>query len=118
MVPFINEYDQALNYYLKALELEAISSSARNTGISVFLNIRIGYIYFEKKNYSQAIEYLEKAVESAPQNAESTYYLGCSYDKIGEKEKARELLSRVIEIAPQSEYAREAEKKIKKINGD
>ncbi|GAH31434.1 unnamed protein product, partial [marine sediment metagenome] len=29
------------------------------------------------------------------------------------KEKAREYLSRVIEIAPQSEFAQEAEKKLK-----
>jgi len=42
--------------------------------------------------------------------------LGLSYDKIGEIEKAREFLSRVIELAPQSEFAQEAEKKLKKIN--
>jgi len=49
-------------------------------------------------------------------SVEVYYYLGLSYDKIGEKEKAREFLSRVIELAPQSEYALEAEKKLKKIN--
>jgi TolA-binding protein len=42
--------------------------------------------------------------------------LGLSYDKIGEKEKAREYLSRVIKLAPQSEFAQEAEKELKKIN--
>ena len=115
-VPFINEYDQALNYYLKALELEASSSSARNTGISVFLNLRIGYIYFEKKNYSQAIEYLERVAEMSPQNAEAYYYLGLSYDKIGEKEKALASFTKVLELAPQSEFAQEAEKELKKIN--
>jgi tetratricopeptide (TPR) repeat protein len=118
MVPFINEYDQALNYYLKALELEASSSSARNTGISIFLNIRIGYIYFEKKKYSEAIEYLERAAEMSPQNVEATYYLGLSYDKIGEKEKALTSFTKVLELAPQSDFAREAEKKLKKINKD
>lgn len=118
MVPFINEYDQALNYYLKALELEASFSSARNTGISVFLNIRIGYIYFEKKNYSQAIEYLERAAEMSPQNVEAYYYLGLSYDKIGLKEKAITSFTKVLELAPQSEFAREAEKELKKISKD
>jgi Tfp pilus assembly protein PilF len=118
MAPFINEYDQALNYYLKALELEASSSSARNTGINVFLNIRIGYIYFEKKNYSQAIEYLERAVRMSSRNVEATYYLGLSYDKIGEKEKALTYFTKVLELAPQSEFAQEAEKKLKKINKD
>jgi tetratricopeptide (TPR) repeat protein len=51
-------------------------------------------------------------------SAEAYYYLGLSYDKIGEIEKAREFLSRVIELAPQSEFAQEAEKKLKKINKD
>lgn len=119
IAPFINEYSEALDYYLKALDLlEASSSPAGNMGISIYLNTRIGYIYFEKKKYSQAIEYLEKAEEMSPHHVEAAYYLGLSYDKIGEKEKAREFLSQVIELAPQSEFAQAAEKKLKKINKD
>jgi len=116
IVPFINDYNKALGYYLKALDLATSSSSVGNTGITVYLNTRIGYIHFEKKKYSQAIEYLEKAEEMSPQNVEANYYLGLSYDKIGEKEKARECLSRVIELAPQSGFAQEAKKKLKKLN--
>ncbi|MBA7668295.1 Cell division coordinator CpoB [subsurface metagenome] len=116
IVPFINEYDKALEYYSKALELVVSPSSARNTGIIIYLNTRIGYIYFEKKKYSQAIEYLESAIKMSSHNAEAYYYLGLSYDKIGKKEKAREFLSRVIELAPQSEWAQDAEKKLKKIS--
>jgi len=116
IVPFINEYDEALEYYLKALDLATSPSSAGNTGIIVYLNTRVGCIYFEKKKYSQAIEYLEMAEKVSPQNVEVAYYLGLSYDKIGEKEKAREYFSRVIESAPQSEFAQEAEKKLKKID--
>ena len=118
IVPFINEYNEALEYYLKALDLAISSSPSRNTGIIIYLNTRIGYIYFEEKKYSQAIEYLKVAEKVSPQNVEVTYYLGLSYDKIGEIEKAQEYLSRVIELAPQSEFAQEAEKKLKKINKD
>ena len=35
MVPFINEYDQALSYYLKAVDLKENSSFPRNTGIYI-----------------------------------------------------------------------------------
>jgi len=118
IVPFINDYDKALEYYLKALDLATSPSSAGNTGIIIYLNTRVGCIYFEKKKYSQAIEYLESAVKMSSHNVEAYYYLGLSYDKIGEKEKAREYLSRVIEFAPQSEFAQEAEKKLRKINKD
>jgi len=116
IVPFINEYNKALEYYLEALDLATSPSSARNTGIIVYLNTRIGYIYLEKKKYSQAIEYLESAIKMSSYNAEAYYYLGLSYDKIGEKEKAQEFLSRVIELAPQSGFAQEAEKKLKKLS--
>jgi tetratricopeptide (TPR) repeat protein len=117
MAPFVNEHNKALEYYLKALELATSPSPERYTGIIIYLNTRIGYIYFEKKKYSQTIEYLENAAKVSPQNIEVAYYLGLSYNKLGEIEKAREFLSRVIELAPpQSEFAQEAEKKLKKIN--
>ena len=117
IVPFINDYDKALEYYLNALALDAVSES-KNTGIYVYLNTRVGFIYYQMKDYSQAIEYLEMAEKMSQQNVEVYYYFGLSYDKIGEKEKAREFLSQVIELAPQSEFAQEAEKKLKKINKD
>jgi len=118
IVPFVNDYDKALKYYLKALDLTTATgpSPAGNAGIIVYLNTRVGYIYFEEKKYSQAIEYLESAIKMSSHNAEAYYYLGLSYDKIGEIEKARQFLSRVIELAPQSEFALEAEKELKKIN--
>ena len=117
IVPFINDYDKALEYYLKALALDAVSES-KNKGIYVYLNTRAGSIYYQMKDYPQAIEHLESTIKMSPQNVEAYYYLGLSYDKIGETEKAQEFLSHVLELAPQSEFAREAEKELKKINKD
>jgi len=117
IVPFINDYDKALKYYLGALNLDSVSQD-KNKGIYVYLNTRVGSIYYQMKDYPQSIEHLEKAVSIFPyrDNAEACYYLGLSYDKIGEIEKAREFLSRVIELAPQSEFAQEAEKELKKLS--
>jgi tetratricopeptide (TPR) repeat protein len=115
MIPLNNEYDKALEYYLKALALDIVSEN-KNTNIYLYLNTRAGTIYFQKKDYLQAIEYLERAAEMSPQNAEVIYYLGMSYDKIGEKEKALTSFTKVLELAPQSDFAREAEKELKKIN--
>lgn len=117
IIPLNNEYDKALEYYLKALALDIVSEN-KNTSIYLYLNTRVGTIYFQKKDYLQAIEYLEKAAEMSPQNAEVIYYLGMSYDKIGEKEKALTSFTKVLELAPQSDFAREAEKELKKINKD
>jgi len=114
-IPFIDEYENALKYYLSALNLQSVSRY-KNTGIYIYLNTRIGIIHFQLEEYLQAISYLEKSLEASrpPNNPEVYYYLGISYDKISEKEKAEDFLLKVIEIAPQSEFAREAEKKIKK----
>jgi tetratricopeptide (TPR) repeat protein len=116
IIPFIDEYEIALKYYLDALNLDFVSFN-QNTGIYIYLNSRIGIISFQEKDYLQAISYLEKALEASPhqENAETCYYLGMSYVKIREKEKALDFLSKVIEFAPQSEFAQEAQKEIKKI---
>ena len=117
IIPFIDEYEKALKYYLSALNLNSVTRD-QNTGIYIYLNTRIGSIYFQEKDYLQAISYLEKALEVShnQENAEVCYYLGMSYAKIKEEEKVQEFLSRVIELAPQSEFAREAEKELKKLN--
>ncbi len=116
IVPFNDEYNEALEYYLKALDLATSPSSAGNTGTIIYLNTRVGCIYFVEKKYSQAIKYLENAIKMSSQNIEAYYYLGLSYDKIDKIEEAREFLSRVIELAPQSEFAQEAEKELKKLS--
>ena len=113
MVPLNNEYDKALEYYLKALALDLVLEK-KNTNIYLYLNTRVGIIYFQKKDYLQAIEYLEKAAERSPRNAEVIYYLGLSYAKIGEKEKALTSFTKVLELAPQSDFALKAEKELKK----
>ena len=117
IVPFVDEYENALKYYSEALNLETVSLQ-HNTVIYIYLNTRIGIMNFQLKDYLQAISYLEKSLEvSASQdNIEVYYYLGKSYDKINENEKALDSLFRVIEVAPQSEFAREAQKEIKRIS--
>jgi len=143
-VPFNDETDIALDYYLQALEVIAqleleleleeananssYSSSAPSgssgspsryrpnyKGTKVSVNLHIGYLYFKQKKYAEAIEYLAEAEKLSPRNIEVNYYLGLSYDRIGEKEKAISFLSRVVELAPDSEYARKAKKKIEEI---
>jgi len=117
IIPYINEHNEALDYYLGALNLDNVSQD-KNIEIYLYLNTRIGLINYQEKNYPLAIEYLENAekISSKKSSAVVCYYLGKSYDKMDEKEKALNSFSRVIEIAPQSELAREAEKELKKLN--
>jgi len=119
IAPFVNEYDKAVSCYLKALDLDIVSKD-KNSGVYAYFNIRAGFVYFEEKNYAQTVKHLENAINSSTHyyndNAEMYYYLGVSYDKMGEQEKALVSFSRVIEIAPESEFARDSEKILNKIN--
>ncbi len=67
----LEDYDGALSYFNKALELNEKLLSEGNeiymSQIQIFY-INIGSIYLEKKNYKAAITYMEKARE-ASQNA-------------------------------------------------
>ena len=48
----------------------------------------LGIIYFPRGDYAQAKVYFEKAVELAPQEEESRFYLGTCYMKLGQPRRA------------------------------
>ena len=64
-----------------------------------------------KKNDSQssflAVKYLEKAIESGQTTAETYSFLGLGYYRLGQFEKAKEVLFKAIEINPDRKDAAE-----------
>jgi len=65
---------------------------------------------------ADAVAILEKAVKNYPPSAASYFYLAKAYSLSGEYKKATSAYKKVIELAPDSAIAREAEKEIEKIN--
>jgi tetratricopeptide (TPR) repeat protein len=59
----------------------------------------LGWIYFLRGNYQQAVILLEKAVFGAPNEAVIHYHLGATLLKLAEKKKAREHLEKSRELA-------------------
>jgi Flp pilus assembly protein TadD len=55
---------------------------------------------FRLNQDQEAIEFLSKAVDLAPQDAESIYQLGVLLDRNGETRHGRELLRRAIALRP------------------
>lgn len=74
------QYEEAITYFEKADALY------HNPDISY----NIGFAFFMLENYSLAIRYLKKTVENNPDDGEALYFLGLSYLKINEEEKAFE----------------------------
>jgi tetratricopeptide (TPR) repeat protein len=64
----------------------------------------------------EAVAVFEKAVKKYPRSAASYFYLAKAYSLSGEYKKAIKAYNKVIELAPDSAIAREAEKETEKIS--
>ncbi|MCJ7616734.1 MAG: tetratricopeptide repeat protein, partial [Desulfobacterales bacterium] len=75
----------------------------------------LGRTYMAMERAADAVVILEKAVKNYPRSAESCFYLARAYSLSGEYKKAINAYNKVIELAPDSSLAIEAQKESKKI---
>ncbi len=68
------------------------------------LQLRLGQMSFNEKDYAGAAKHLEKAAKLNPNDAAPLFYLALSYMEIGDKEKAREMKNRVIPMTQNKDY--------------
>ena len=88
------EYDQAIEYYLKAIEVD-------NNYFDAYLNL--GLTYVEKENYDKAIEYFDKALAIDSLNADTYFILGNTYvSGKQDYDKAIELFKKGLKLKPDS----------------
>ena len=81
-----NDLDTALNYFLKAVAIKPESGYYKE----------IGNIYFDKKQYNNAIESYEKAITIHPGFKEAFFNLGIAYYSLAEELKAKNELDQAI----------------------
>ena len=77
----------------------------------------LGWIYYQKRAYSSAVDTLRAAVALAqesksPDNPRYHYHLGMAYSKSGERVLAREQLQRMLRMNPDSSDASDARKEL------
>ena len=68
----------------------------------------LGWVYFKKDLYDNAIGEFTGAIEKLPDNATVRYHLGMAYHKKGENEKAKETLEKALSLNDSFEGAEEA----------
>ena len=66
---------------------------------------RLGSLYVVLERENEAIEVLEKALETTPDNPDTNYWLGIAYQEIGNFEQAEHYLRRTIALSPEREEA-------------
>jgi tetratricopeptide (TPR) repeat protein len=76
----------------------------------------VGSFYFKKKNYKGALVRFREVVGKYPNTElldKALYFIGLSYDKLGEGELAADVYKTLVENYPDSPFASGAKKKIK-----
>ncbi|MCX7642484.1 MAG: tetratricopeptide repeat protein [Armatimonadetes bacterium] len=68
----------------------------------------LGWVYYQRGKYKEALRWVEKAVKAAPNDAELRYHLGMIFWKLGEREKALRELREAVKIDPGHPQANEA----------
>jgi tetratricopeptide (TPR) repeat protein len=87
---FQKDYNKAIQYFTKAIELELSDAAYYYRGIS----------YYELKEYAKAIEDLTKAIKLKLNDAEYYFSRGISYRGFKDYKKAIEDLTKAIELEP------------------
>ena len=77
-------------------------------------DIRVGNFYMHqgRKGYHAAAGRFEDATKYNPKSAEAFFRLGEAEEKLNNKEKAKAAFVRVVDLAPDSKFAKEAKKKL------
>ncbi|MBO9582849.1 MAG: tetratricopeptide repeat protein [Flavobacterium sp.] len=101
----LNDYDNAIKYYSKSLEIYPEGN---------FALMNIGVVYTLKSDYKTAISYYEKLIQYHPDNAEGYFGAGKNYFILKDDEKALNnlFLAHIIYTNEKSDYAKDSEQLI------
>ncbi len=102
----MNHLDEAQSYF------EREQQSNPKNGLAYYYT---GEVYYRKADFSKALEYYQKAIETEPTN--SGYHLGAgmAYLSLGQSDKAIEEFQTIVNNAPGTYEARQAELQLSKI---
>ena len=93
-----NEWDKVKEQYLDILEIDNMDYTA---------NLRLGQIYLQNSDYNNAKKHLEIAYNSFPSYYEPNLSLGWTYYYLGNKDKAKMLLTQALMLNEGDALAKE-----------
>lgn len=93
-----NEWEKIKELYLDVLKINAMDYTA---------NLRLGQIYLQNSDYNNAKKHLEIAYNSFPSYYEPNLSLGWTYYYLGNKDKAKMLLTQALMLNEGDQLAEE-----------
>jgi tetratricopeptide (TPR) repeat protein len=89
---------EVINQYTKILEIDPQNSTA---------NYRMGYIYYDKKDYATAYKYFEKVVNLYPFTYDGLLMFAWTNFQLGKTREAQVLFNKVLLLSPGDKSAME-----------
>ena len=86
--------DWAIKSYDEAIALDPYNP---------YLLLQEGVVYYQGKDYKNAQIVLEKAMDLKADYSDVLYFLGLTYDQLGDKNKARDTFTKLLAIVPQNQ---------------
>ena len=123
---------ETIAVYMESLELEEGEDVTRTASFdtleSSFLELvspqlatyyyETGYASYRSDDYENAIPNLERAYHYDNTNGDALFYLGNSYRRTGNNDKAKEIYAQVIDDFPGTEKSRNSETYLAEINNE
>ena len=98
-----------LGIYGEAIEkLSRIIKTIKDREALMYAHMYLGLVYYDREMYDDAIEFLEKAIKMAPNLFEAHFFLGLSLIQKGEKEKGKEILTKLSNHRPENIWSTRA----------
>ncbi len=115
----LEEFERLKKMYPRNPYREVIDIKIRKCrNIIASYGFLVGEFYYKKGSFKAAINRFEEILRTYPDyqgEAELFFYIGMSYKKLGQKDKALEYLKRLIEKHPNNKLSADAKKEIAKI---
>jgi len=116
----LDEFEQLLKIYPRNPYLSVVENRIKACkNILAEYEFYVGKFYFKKGSYGAAAGRFSHLIQNYPDSKkelESLYYLGLSYNEIGDKDKSLKALKTLIDKYPDTRLSREAKETIASFN--
>ncbi len=96
---------KAIYSYSELRRLAPAANHKHDNNLLTHFHARLGSLYVALERENEAIEILEKSLETVPDNPDANYWLGIAHQEIGNFEQAEHYLRRTIALSPEREEA-------------